>query len=50
MSLKCIHESFDKSIESGLEYEVKNFADLFNTEETREGLLAFVEKRKAKFR
>jgi len=50
VSLKCIHESFDKSIESGLEYEVKNFADLFNTEETREGLLAFVEKRKAKFR
>ncbi len=49
-SLNCIHESFDKSIEAGLEYEVKAFADLFETKETKEGLSAFVEKRKANFR
>ena len=49
-SLNCIHESFDKSIETGLDYEVKAFAELFETEETREGLAAFVEKRKANFR
>jgi len=49
-SLNCIHESFDKSIEAGLEYEVKTFANLFETEEAREGLSAFVEKRPANFR
>ncbi|MDP7564903.1 MAG: enoyl-CoA hydratase-related protein [Candidatus Marinimicrobia bacterium] len=49
-SLNCIHESFDKSIEDGLEFEVKAFANLFSTEEAKEGLSAFVEKRKANFR
>ena len=49
-SLNCIHESFDKSIEDGLEFEVKAFANLFSREETKEGLSAFVEKRKANFR
>ncbi|MBC8322160.1 MAG: enoyl-CoA hydratase/isomerase family protein [Candidatus Marinimicrobia bacterium] len=50
ISLNCIHESFDKSIESGLKYEVDAFANLFSTDETKEGLAAFVEKRKANFR
>jgi len=49
-SLNCIYESFDKSIEDGLEFEVKEFANLFSREETKEGLSAFVEKRKANFR
>jgi len=49
-SLNCIHESFDKSIETGLDYEVKAFAELFETEETREGLAAFVGKTEANFR
>ncbi len=49
-SLKCIYESFDKSIADGMEVEVAAFANLFNTEETKEGLTAFVEKRKANFR
>jgi len=43
-------KSFDKSIEDGLEFEVKAFANLFSREETKEGLSAFVEKRKANFR
>ena len=30
--------------------EVKNFSNLFNTEETKEGLSAFVEKRAPNFR
>jgi enoyl-CoA hydratase len=49
-SLNCIYESFDKSIEDGLKFEVKEFANLFSREETKEGLSAFVEKRKANFR
>ena len=40
ISLNCIHESFDKSIESGLKYEVSAFANLFSTDETKEGLAA----------
>jgi len=49
-SLKCIYESFDRSIADGLVVEVEAFANLFSTDETKEGLTAFVEKRKANFR
>jgi len=49
-SLECIYESFDRSIADGLEVEVEAFANLFSTDETKEGLTAFVEKRKANFR
>lgn len=49
-SLKCIYESFDKSIADGMAVEVEAFANLFTTDETKEGLTAFVEKRKANFR
>ena len=34
----------------GLEIEVETFSKLFGTDETDEGLSAFVEKRKPKFR
>ncbi len=49
-ALSCIYSSFGMSIEAGLEVEVNAFADLFETDETREGLTAFVEKRPANFR
>ena len=39
-----------KDINSGLEFEVDRFSELFETDETKEGLSAFVEKRKPKFR
>ncbi|HEU4848072.1 MAG TPA: hypothetical protein VFT03_07720 [Rubrobacteraceae bacterium] len=35
---------------SGLEYEADQFALLFATEDAREGMGAFVEKRKPEFR
>ena len=49
-SLKCIQKRMGMSMEDGLEIEVKNFSKLFATEEAKEGLSAFVEKRKPNFR
>ena len=49
-SLLCIRQCMGKDINSGLEFEVDRFSELFETDETKEGLSAFVEKRKPKFR
>ena len=49
-SLKCINDSSNYSLVEGLKKELKQFSDLFGSQETNEGLKAFVEKRKAKFR
>ena len=49
-SLLCILHSMGKDINSGLDFEVDRFSELFETDETKEGLSAFVEKRKPKFR
>ena len=49
-SLKCINGSIGLDLESGLKMEVTRFSELFSTEETKEGLSAFVEKRKPNFR
>jgi len=49
-SLHCINESAGHSLIEGLNMEVEAFSDLFGTDETTEGLTAFVEKRKANFR
>jgi enoyl-CoA hydratase len=40
----------DVDLTSGLEYEADQFALLFATEDAREGMGAFVEKRKAEFK
>lgn len=49
-SLKCIHMGYDKDLENGLDIELNAFADLFETDEQREGTTAFIEKRKPNFR
>jgi enoyl-CoA hydratase len=49
-SLNCIKKRMGMSMEDGLEIEVENFSKLFATEEAKEGLSAFVEKRKPNFR
>ena len=49
-SLNCINNSAEYSMQDGLEIEVQTFSKLFGTDETDEGLSAFVEKRKPKFR
>ena len=49
-SLECIREGVGLSTKDGLAMEVANFSSLFNTDETTEGLSAFVEKRVPNFR
>tara|TARA_B110000467_G_scaffold140450_1_gene140512 strand:+ start:268 stop:1041 length:774 start_codon:yes stop_codon:yes gene_type:complete len=49
-SLECIREGVGLSTKDGLAMEVANFSSLFNTDETIEGLSAFVEKRVPNFR
>ena len=49
-ALKCIHKGFDEHLENGLDIEVNAFAELFETDEQREGTTAFVEKRKPNYR
>ncbi|MEE8341014.1 MAG: enoyl-CoA hydratase-related protein [Candidatus Neomarinimicrobiota bacterium] len=49
-ALKCIHLGYDKDLENGLDLELNAFAELFETDEQREGTTAFVEKRKPNFR
>ncbi len=44
------NKAFDVDLISGLEYEANQFALLFATEDAREGMGAFVEKRKPQFK
>ena len=46
LAKEAILKSFDTTIEMGLEYERKNFYLLFASEDMREGMSAFLEKRK----
>ncbi len=50
LAKEAILKSFDTTIEMGLEYERKNFYLLFATEDMREGMAAFIEKRKAEWK
>jgi enoyl-CoA hydratase len=47
---ECILKSFDTTIEAGIEFERKNFYLLFSSEDKREGMKAFIEKRKAEWK
>ena len=49
-ALRCINASAGKTITEGLSFEVESFSNLFETNESNEGLTAFVEKRPPKFR
>ncbi len=46
LAKESILKSFDTTIENGLEFERKNFYLLFSTEDQKEGMNAFIEKRK----
>ncbi|MAT40296.1 MAG: enoyl-CoA hydratase [Ectothiorhodospiraceae bacterium] len=47
LAKESVLKSFDTTIEGGLEFERKNFYLLFATEDSKEGMKAFKEKRKA---
>ena len=46
----CINKSFETTLAEGLEYERKVFYMLFATEDQKEGMRAFVEKRPPQFK
>ena len=47
---QAVNKALDVDLTSGLEYEADQFALLFATEDAREGMGAFVEKREAEFK
>jgi enoyl-CoA hydratase len=49
MAKDAVLAAFETSLEEGLAHERKNFFLLFATEDMREGMRAFIEKRKANF-
>lgn len=46
---EALHRGMNVSLEEGLEIEREFFSELFGSEETKEGLSAFIEKRKPTF-
>ncbi len=46
----CVNEGMNMDLYSGLSYERKCFSLLFSTEDQKEGMAAFKEKRKAEFK
>ncbi|GHO86778.1 enoyl-CoA hydratase-related protein [Dictyobacter formicarum] len=49
LAKEAVLSAFETSLEEGLEIERKNFFLLFATEDMREGMRAFIEKRQANF-
>ncbi len=49
LAKEAVLAAFETSLEEGLDIERKNFFLLFATEDMREGMRAFIEKRKANF-
>jgi enoyl-CoA hydratase len=50
LAKECILKAFDTTIEGGIEFERKNFYLLFASEDKVEGMNAFIEKRKPKWK
>ncbi|RYD82877.1 MAG: enoyl-CoA hydratase [Sphingobacteriales bacterium] len=50
MAKESVNKAFDSTLQEGLFFERKNFYMLFATEDQKEGMNAFVEKRKAEFK
>ncbi len=50
LAKEAVLKAFDTTIEGGLEFERKNFYLLFATDDQKEGMKAFVEKRKAEWK
>ncbi|WP_078382448.1 enoyl-CoA hydratase-related protein [Sutcliffiella halmapala] len=48
-AVECIMQGFNENMNEGLERERRKFAELFLTEDAKEGIQAFIEKRKPNF-
>ena len=49
LAKESVLNSFENNLSEGLLFERKNFYMLFSSEDQKEGMAAFVEKRKANF-
>lgn len=49
-ALEAVTQGLETSLEEGLKLEAKLFGELFGTEDMKEGVLAFIEKRQAQFK
>ena len=45
----AVNAAFEMSLSAGLEFEQERYSALFPTEDQREGMLAFIEKRKPRW-
>ncbi len=50
MAKQCVNRAFESGLADGVAYERHVFHSLFGTEDQKEGMAAFVEKRKAAFK
>lgn len=46
----AVNQAYESSLEDGLEFERQTFYDLFDSEDQKEGMSAFLEKRKAEWK
>jgi enoyl-CoA hydratase len=49
LAKEAVNAAFETSLQSGLQYERRLFYMLFSTEDQKEGMSAFMEKRKAEW-
>lgn len=48
--IRCVNTTFGSNLEHGLQLESKIFGDIMDTNDFKEGVAAFIEKRKAEFK
>jgi enoyl-CoA hydratase len=49
LAKECVNRAFESPLSEGVQYERRIFHSLFSTEDQKEGMQAFLQKRKAKF-
>jgi enoyl-CoA hydratase len=50
MAKECVNRAYEGSLSDGVQFERRMFHSLFATEDQKEGMEAFVNKRKAEFK
>jgi enoyl-CoA hydratase len=50
MAKECVNRAFETSLAEGVRFERRLFHSLFSTEDQKEGMVAFVEKRTPDFK
>ncbi len=50
MAKECVNRAFETPLQEGLLFERRNFHALFSTEDQKEGMAAFIEKRRPEFK